>query len=90
MDGNYREARFFTEWSKSELEDILLPEVITRVNGQTKTKIGIAVIQAHDTEIGYEICEELWQPSSPHIELGLDGVEIIINSSASHHELYKL
>ena len=28
--------------------------------------------------------------SSPHIALGLDGVEIFINSSASHHELRKL
>lgn len=28
--------------------------------------------------------------SSPHIGLSLDGVEIITNSSGSHHELRKL
>ena len=27
---------------------------------------------------------------SPHITLGLDGVEIFTNGSASHHELRKL
>lgn len=27
---------------------------------------------------------------SPHIAMGLDGVEIFINPSASHHELRKL
>lgn len=26
---------------------------------------------------------------SPHIQMGLDGVEIFTNSSASHHELRK-
>ena len=33
MDGNYREGRYFTEWSKTSLEDYFLPEVITKVNG---------------------------------------------------------
>lgn len=37
-----------------------------------------------------EICEEMWVPRNPHIELGLDGVEIFTNSSSSHHELRKL
>lgn len=38
----------------------------------------------------------LWQPETylqagrPHIDMGLDGVEIFTNSSASHHELRKL
>lgn len=27
---------------------------------------------------------------SPHIDMGLDGVEIFTNSSGSHHELRKL
>jgi len=40
-----------------------------------------------DTEIGIEICEELWQPNSPHIMMGLDGAEIIFNASASHFAL---
>jgi NAD+ synthase (glutamine-hydrolysing) len=30
------------------------------------------------------------KPISPHILMGLDGVEIFTNSSGSHHELRKL
>lgn len=37
-----------------------------------------------------ETCEEVWVPKNPHVEYGLDGAEIIFNSSASHHELRKL
>lgn len=29
-------------------------------------------------------------PKNPHVDYGLDGVEIIMNGSASHHELRKL
>ena len=36
------------------------------------------------------MCEELFTPASPHILMGLDGVEIFTNSSGSHHELRKL
>jgi NAD+ synthase (glutamine-hydrolysing) len=36
------------------------------------------------------MCEELFTPNSPHIAMGLDGVEIFTNSSGSHHELRKL
>ena len=39
--------------------------------------------------IGYEICEELWNPQSTHIDMSLDGVEIMVNSSGSYMELRK-
>lgn len=51
---------------------------------------GDAVIRTKDCCIGVEICEELFTPDSPHIAMALDGVEIILNGSASHHELRKL
>jgi len=51
---------------------------------------GQGVIQCADTTIACESCEELWVPRSPHVEYGLDGVEIIGNGSGSHHELRKL
>ena len=38
---------------------------------------------------GYEICEELWNPHSTHIDMALDGVEIIVNGSGSYMELRK-
>ena len=42
-----------------------------------------------DSMLGYEICEELWNPRSSHIDMALDGVEIIVNGSGSYMELRK-
>jgi NAD+ synthase (glutamine-hydrolysing) len=47
-------------------------------------------LQLNDTSLAAETCEELFTPNSPHIKLGLDGVEIIANGSGSHHQLRKL
>ncbi|KAI0732144.1 hypothetical protein C8Q72DRAFT_774915 [Fomitopsis betulina] len=90
-DGNYRELRWFTPWMKHRAtEDHYLPRIIQKVTGQVKVPFGDAVISTKDTCIGVELCEELFTPASPHILMGLDGVEIFTNSSGSHHELRKL
>lgn len=90
-DGNYRELRYFTPWSKHrQTEDHYLPRIIQAVTKQTKVPFGDAVISTMDTCLGVELCEELFTPASPHILMGLDGVEIFTNSSGSHHELRKL
>lgn len=52
--------------------------------------IGDAIISTFDTTIAAETCEELFTPNAPHIAMSLDGVEIMTNSSGSHHELQKL
>ncbi|KAF8892046.1 hypothetical protein BD779DRAFT_1610238 [Infundibulicybe gibba] len=90
-DGNYRELRYFTPWTKHrKWEDHYLPRIIQAVTKQTKVPFGDAVISTIDTCLGVELCEELFTPASPHILMGLDGVEIFTNSSGSHHELRKL
>ena len=90
-DGNYREMRFFTPWMKpGVVEDFVLPPEIQRVTGQKVVKFGDAVIRTLDTCVGAETCEEIFTAQSPHIAMSLDGVEIITNSSGSHHELRKL
>ena len=48
---------------KFESEDHVLPEFITELTGQRSVPFGDAVLQTLDTTIGYEICEELWNPS---------------------------
>ena len=53
--------------------------MITELTGQTKVPIGDCVIALRDTVLGYEICEELWNPQSTHVDMALDGVEIIVN-----------
>lgn len=90
-DGNYREMRFFTPWMKpTVVEDFVLPLEIQKVTGQKIVPFGDAVINTLDTCLGAETCEELFTAQSPHIAMSLDGVEIITNSSGSHHELRKL
>ncbi|XP_034487936.1 glutamine-dependent NAD(+) synthetase isoform X2 [Drosophila innubila] len=89
-DGNYRETRWFTAWTKAlKTEEYLLPLLITQHTGQQTVPFGDAVIETRDTCIGYEICEELWNVSSKHIDMSLSGVEIIVNGSASYMELRK-
>ncbi|GMG40519.1 unnamed protein product [Ambrosiozyma monospora] len=90
-DGNYREMRYFTPWLKPQyVEEFVLPRMIQKLTGQNTVKFGDAVISTADTVIGAETCEELFTPQAPHVSLALDGVEIITNSSGSHHELRKL
>ncbi|KAI9457177.1 hypothetical protein HD554DRAFT_2207240 [Boletus coccyginus] len=90
-DGNYREMRYFTPWMKHrEWEDHFLPRIVQAATKQIKVPFGDCVVSTVDTCIGVELCEELFTPASPHISMGLDGVEIFTNSSGSHHELRKL
>ena len=52
---------------------------------------GFFALESHDgVTIASETCEELFTPNSPHIALGLDGIDIVSNGSGSHHELRKL
>ncbi|BCR89511.1 glutamine-dependent NAD(+) synthetase [Aspergillus chevalieri] len=90
-DGNYREFRHFTPWQRPrEIEDYYLEQIVGKITGQYKVPFGDAVISTRDTCLGLETCEELFTPNGPHIPYGLAGVEIISNSSGSHHELRKL
>lgn len=86
-NGNYREMRYFANWSKKCFtDDFYLPEIVSSITGQRIVPIGDSIVVTQDISIGYEICEELFVSSSPHIDLFLSGVEIICNSSASHYE----
>ncbi len=83
--------RYFTPWSfQGRVEEYYLPGFISDIVGGHKVPIGDAVISTRDTCIGTETCEELFTPDSPHNHMGLNGVEIFLNSSGSHHELRKL
>ncbi|XP_075529791.1 NAD synthetase [Dermacentor variabilis] len=89
-DGCYRESRWFTPWQKPHrVEEFFLPRMISEITDQKVVPIGDALISTKDTCIGFEICEELWNPLSSHIMASLDGAEIIVNGSGSYHELRK-
>ncbi|XP_077968595.1 glutamine-dependent NAD(+) synthetase-like [Styela clava] len=88
---NYREYRWFCPWVKHKVvEDFYLPRIISSITGQTSVPFGDGLLSTIDTCIGNEICEELWSPNSSHISQSLDGCEIIVNASGSHHQLRKL
>lgn len=91
-DGNYRESRYFTPWPKHKelLEDFDLPPLTAAACGQKTCPFGFGLIDAFGTTFGTETCEELWTPDSPHIQMSLNGCEIIGNGSGSHHQLRKL
>lgn len=89
-DGNYREMRYFTAWKRRLVETYRLPDVIQQLDGQQECPIGDIIFEALDASFTSETCEELWTPDSPHAQYSLLGVEIILNSSGSHHELRKL
>jgi NAD+ synthase (glutamine-hydrolysing) len=90
-DGNYREARFFSSWKhKNKLTEFTLPGILQKATGQSVVPFGYGVLKTVETLIASEICEELWTPDCPNVELALAGVEIFTNGSGSHHQLRKL
>lgn len=90
-DGLYREARHFSAWVKQrEYEKYYLEQIVRDCTGQTTVPIGDVVLSTLDTAVACETCEELFTPLNPSTYMGLNGVEIILNSSASHAELRKL
>lgn len=72
-----------------QTEEFSIPRMISRKTDQKTCPIGDALIAARDTAIGHEICEELWNVKSTHIDMSLSGAEIIVNSSGSYMELRK-
>ncbi|XP_032494723.1 glutamine-dependent NAD(+) synthetase isoform X4 [Phocoena sinus] len=72
-----------------QTEEYFLPRTIQDLTKQETVPFGDAVLSTRDTCIGSEVCEELWTPHSPHVDMGLDGVEIFTNASGSHHVLRK-
>ena len=90
-DGNFREMRYFSPWPRGRVDDYVLPDVIEQLPPkQGRCRIGEVAFETVDGSFASETCEELWTPNSPHSLYSLAGIEIILNSSGSHHELRKL
>ena len=93
-DGNYRESRHFTRWSKrGQTEDFLLPQVVSQETSplQEHCPFGDAILEFRcGTKVANETCEELWAPEPPHIQYSLEGAHIFTNGSGSHWKLKKL
>ncbi|KAH7681209.1 NAD(+) synthase (glutamine-hydrolyzing) protein [Dioscorea alata] len=90
-DGNYRELRWFSAWThKYMLVDFQLPSDVSEAISQSSAPFGYGYIQFLDVAVAAEICEELFTADPPRIGLALNGVEVFLNASGSHHQLRKL
>jgi NAD+ synthetase len=87
-DGNYRESRWFTPWTKNELEDFYFDDNNDTHYPEKKGPIpfGVGIINCNGILIGAEICEELWVSDNIGSKMYLAGVDILVNGSGSHYE----
>lgn len=75
-DGIHYEPRWFKPWPHGVRAEM------TR-NG-TAYPLGDLFFNVSGVKIGFEICEDAWVAQRPGRELALQGVDIILNPSASH------
>jgi NAD+ synthase (glutamine-hydrolysing) len=76
-EGVHYEPRWFTPWKSFEVTDLDMA-------GQ-KLPIGDLTYDVHGIKLGFEICEDGWSDEKrPGFNLKKRGVELILNSSASH------
>ncbi len=75
-DGIHYEPRWFKPWPAGM-------RVQTRIRGQ-EIPLGDVIFDVGGVSIGFEICEDAWMAQRPGAQLSLEGVDVILNPSASH------
>jgi NAD+ synthase (glutamine-hydrolysing) len=75
-EGIHYEPRWFKAWPNGARADIPL-------DGQT-VPVGDLIFDCGGVKLGFEICEDAWVLDRPGGELAQQGVDIILNPSASH------
>jgi len=80
-DGVHYEHRWFEEW---------IPEKIIELKRGSETiQAGDLIYETEGITFGFEICEDAWIKNRPGYNLSKRGVNLILNSSASHFALSK-
>ena len=79
-DGVHYEPRWFTPWPSGKI-------VSLEFNG-TSYPLGHITAEVNEITIGFEICEDAWQPDRPCDHLN-EQVDLILNPSASHFAFKK-
>ena len=75
-DGIHYEPRWFKPWPHGVRTEITLDGITY--------PLGDIYFDCGGVRIGFEICEDAWVAKRPGASLALDGVDIILNPSASH------
>ena len=78
-DGNHYEPRYFHAWPNG-------------IMGTTEDGIPIGDIHfnINGVKIGQEICEDAWVGNRPGVALAAEGIDVILNPSASHFAFDKI
>jgi NAD+ synthase (glutamine-hydrolysing) len=81
-DGVHYEPRWFEEWPSGE--------VITLSRGGETFPAGDILYEYKNIQVGLEICEDAWvKTRRPGYKLAEQGVDLILNTSASHFAMGK-
>lgn len=75
-EGLHYEPRWFKPWPRGVRDTVVW-------DGQ-EYPIGDLVFDCGGVRIGFEICEDAWVAARPGSDLSLQGVDLILNPSASH------
>ena len=75
-DGIHYEPRWFKAWPEGHVAEI---EVAGR-----KVPLGDVLFDCGGVKIGFEICEDAWVANRPGGQMAVQGVDVILNPSASH------
>jgi NAD+ synthase (glutamine-hydrolysing) len=86
-DGIHYEPRWFKPWRDTGNNTI---ELAWTDAGEEEYPIGNLLFEFGDLRLGFEICEDAWVADRPGAALAADGVDIILNPSASHFAFDKL
>jgi NAD+ synthase (glutamine-hydrolysing) len=75
-EGIHYEPRWFRPWPAGQQAKIEF--------GGESYPLGDLIFECDGVRIGFEICEDAWAASRPGVQLAGQGVDIILNPSASH------
>ena len=75
-DGIHYEPRWFKAWPEGHVAEL---EIAGR-----QVPLGDVLFDCGGVKVGFEICEDAWVASRPGSQMALQGVDVILNPSASH------
>jgi NAD+ synthase (glutamine-hydrolysing) len=80
-EGLHYEPRWFKPWPEGATVDI-------DIQGQTHP-LGDLIFDCGGVQLGFEICEDAWVAHRPGRQLASEGVDVLLNPSASHFAFHK-
>ena len=81
-DGIHYEPRWFRPWPAGVRGEVTI--------GDAAYPLGDVYFDVGGVKIGFEICEDAWVAKRPGGDLALEGVDVILNPSASHFAFGKI